>query len=166
MTKISRNSWILDPITFLTVVPSSPSPPMARPLEGDQDTVRPYSLPGTRLYSQHRQNWVLWGPETLLVVTKSVAVFIMVVVFAQEPTVVTFRKYTYLSLVAQAPLSFPGFCPVDFYLPQSLRLTKPTHHASYYLHIFAHARSLLLRLPPFHSTKFYFSSRESFFPLL
>lgn len=114
MTKISRNSWILDPITFLTVVPSSPSPPMARPLEGDQDTRRSYSLPGTWLYSQHRQNWVLRGPRTLLVVTKSADVFITVVVFAREPAVVTFRKYANLSLVAQAPLSFPGFCPVDF----------------------------------------------------
>lgn len=54
MTKISRNVWILDHITFFTGVPSIPSA-MARPLERDQETSTPHVPPGTWFSYQHRQ---------------------------------------------------------------------------------------------------------------
>ena len=46
---------------------------------------------------------------TLLDVTESLDIFIMVAVLAQELIIARLKKYTYLSLVGWAPLSFLGF---------------------------------------------------------
>lgn len=131
-------------------------------MEGEQDTIRPYSPPGTWLYSQHRLGPVRAGDAS-----------------GCDQKFRCFhhgccpRSRTYNCHAQEVHISQPG-CPGPTslsrflccgFLAQSPCLTKSIHHASEYLHIFAHTRSLLLRLlHPFHSSKFYFSSRESFFP--
>lgn len=126
MTKISRNLWILDHITFLTGMPSIPQSCGQAPGERSGN-LQPWLPPGTRFYSQHRQ--IKFGS------------FEGQCHFQMQPKVQIPSSWL-LSLLKDLqlpgstsrhlaarlpgpPLSFPGFCPAVLHHSRSVQPNPP-----------------------------------------
>ena len=160
MTKISRNLWILDRVTFLTVV--------ARISQScGQETSRPPSPPGTWLYSQHRQiNCGSFEGQWHIQMWPKVRILSSWLLALLKSLQLPGSASIHISAWLPGP-PFPARLLSCSFLPQSLCATKPTLHASYYLHIFAHTASCCSGCPtPSTLSQFYISSRKSIFLLL
>ena len=148
MTKISRNLWILEHITFLIVMPCTSQ--LGGQVLGETSGNLSASLTTRNMAlfpAQTNKIWVLWKPVTLLDVTKSSDTVIMVVVLKNLQLPDRIRISAWLP----GPPFLFRFLSCGF-PPQSLCPTKPTENTSSCLHIFAHAPSYCSGCPiPFHS---------------
>lgn len=162
MTKISRNLWILEHITFLTVMPCTSQ--LGGQVLGETSGNLSASLTTRNMAlfpAQTNKIWVLWKPVTLLDVTKTQI---------QSSWLLPLKTYScQIIYVSQpgclGPLSSSGFCPVVFHHSHSVPPNLPKM-------LLPASTSLLTLLPtaqaaPSLSTlsQFYVSSRKSVFLL-